>query len=235
MKSDSKYINLILTRLSKRYGYDPHTHLKHRNMVHLFVATFLSPQSTDAQVNRATPRLFGKFRTFEDYASADPRTLQRYLKSINFYRTKARNLRRSARMITERFDGEVPKTIAELTELPGVGRKVANVILNEGYGIDEGIAVDTHCGRVSVRLGLSRHKGNPAKIEQDLLRRIPKKEWGRASNLLIELGRDTCKARKKECYRCVLKDVCPSSDAKEGQNVPRSGPASNKYNNRDHK
>ncbi|MHB1830207.1 MAG: endonuclease III domain-containing protein [Candidatus Micrarchaeaceae archaeon] len=222
MKSDPKYINLILTRLSKRYGYDPHTHLKHRNMVHLFVATFLSPQSTDVQVNKATPRLFNKFKAFEDYASADPRTLQRYLKSINFYKTKARNLKRSASMIVERFDGEVPKTIAELTELPGVGRKVANVILNEGYGIDEGIAVDTHCGRVSVRLGLSRHKGNPAKIERDLLQRIPKKEWGRASNLLIELGRDACKARNRECFRCVLKDVCPSSNAKNGVNVSQA-------------
>ncbi len=210
MKTDNKYITTILKRLSKRYGYDPHTLLVHENMIHLFVAVFLSPQSTDAQVNKATPKLFRKFRTFDDYANANTRTLQKYLSSINFYKTKARNLKRSARMIIDRFNGEVPKTIAELTELPGVGRKVANVILNEGYRIEEGIAVDTHCARVAVRLGLSKHK-DPYKIEQDLLREMPKSQWGRASNLFIELGRDACKARNMECERCVLRDMCPSS------------------------
>jgi endonuclease-3 len=113
-------------------------------------------------------------------------------------------------MINEKFGGTVPKTIMELRELPGVGRKVANVILNEGYGINEGIAVDTHCGRVAFRLGLTRHK-DPEKAERDLLKKIPRKDWGRTSNLLIELGRDPCKARNKECYRCVLNDICPSS------------------------
>lgn len=215
MKSKSKYINLILRRLSKRYGYDPHTQLVHQDIVNLFVAVLLSPQSTDAQVNRATPRLFRKFKTFKDYADVDTRALQGYLSGINFYKTKARNLKASSRIIIDRFHGEVPKTIAELTELPGVGRKVANVVLNEGYGIDEGIAVDTHCGRVAVRLGLSRHKGNPVKIEQDLLKKIPRGEWGRVSNLLIELGRDTCKARSMECFRCALKEICPSSNSKD--------------------
>ena len=213
MNFKSKYINLILRRLSKRYGYGLHTQLAHQDIVNLFAAVLLSPQSTDAQVNKATSRLFRKFRTFNDYADADTRTLQGYLSGINFYKTKARNLKASSRIIIDRFHGEVPKTIAELTELPGVGRKVANVVLNEGYGIDEGIAVDTHCGRVAVRLGLSRHKGNPVKIEQDLLKKIPRKEWGRASNLLIELGRDACKARNTECFRCALKDICPSSNA----------------------
>lgn len=212
MKSDIKYINGVLGRLSARYGYRPRTRLAHRSMRELFVAVFLSPQCADAQVNKATPKLFARFKTFEDYANADAMTLQRCLGSLNFYRTKARNLRKSARIIVERFGGKVPRTIGELMILPGVGRKVANVILNEGYGIDEGIAVDTHCGRVSRRIGLSRHK-DPQKVEIDLLRKIPKAEWGRASNLFIELGRDACKARNRECYRCVLKDMCPSSNA----------------------
>ena len=218
MKSDIKYINGVLERLSQRYGYSPRTQLKHKSMCQLFVAVFLSPQCTDVQVNKMTPRLFGRFKTFKDYANADLRTLQRYLSSVNFYRTKARNLRKSARIIAEKFNGEVPRSINELMVLPGVGRKVANVILNEGYGIDEGIAVDTHCGRVSRRIGLSRHK-DPLKVELDLLRKIPKEQWGRASNLFIELGRDACKARNRQCYRCVLNDICPSSTTKRTINV----------------
>ena len=213
MASKDKYIAEILRRLSKRYGYRPRTQLAHANMCELFVAVLLSPQSTDAQVNKVTPRLFSRFRSFKDYASADLRTLQSYLKSVNFYKTKAKNIKNASRIIMGRFSGEVPRHLSELMELPGVGRKVGNVILNEGYGIDEGIAVDTHAGRVSRRLGLSRH-ADANKVEQDLLRIIPQKEWGRSSNLLIELGRDTCGARKKECFRCTLKDICPSSDAR---------------------
>lgn len=213
MKTDHKYAAKILKRLSKKYGYNPHTRLAHMNMADLFAAVLLSPQSTDAQVNKATPALFKRFKTFEDYANADTKTLQKYLKSINFYKTKGRHLKKSAQIIMEKYNAEVPKTIGELMALPGVGRKVANVVLNEGYGIDDGIAVDTHCARVAVRLGLSRQK-DPVKIEQDLLKKIPKSEWGRASNLFIELGRDICHARNKECSRCPLKDICPSSDAR---------------------
>lgn len=216
MTSDQKYIKLILKRLSKKYGYNPHTQLSHKDMCQLFVAVFLSPQCTDAQVNRTTAKLFERFKSFGDYADANTRTLMKYLGGLNYYKTKARHLKRSAAMINERFGGRVPKTINELRELPGVGRKVANVILNEGYGINEGIAVDTHCGRVAVRLGLSKHKAQPEKIEQDLLRKIPRGQWGRTSNLFIELGRDPCKARNKECFRCVLNDICPSSDVIKG-------------------
>lgn len=213
MSSKDKYVAALLRRLSKRYGYRPRTQLSHANLRELFVSVLLSPQSTDAQVNRATPRLFKRFKSFEDYANSDLTVLRGYLRSINFYRTKARNLRNSARMIVERFDGKVPRKLSELMELPGVGRKVGNVILNEGYGIDEGIAVDTHAGRVARRLGLSRNT-DANKVEQDLLKRVPRDQWGRVSNLLIELGRDTCKARNKECYRCALKGICPSSNVK---------------------
>lgn len=207
---NDKYVSTVLKRLSKKYGYNPRTQLAHEKMTDLFVAVLLSPQNTDAQVNRVTPRLFSRFRTFDDYANANVSTLKSYLKSLNFYKTKSRNLKRSAEMIVEKFDGEVPKTIAELMELPGVGRKVANVVLNEGFDIDEGIAVDTHCGRVARRLGLSRHK-DAVKVEADLLRKVPRKEWGRTSNLFIELGRDACKARNRQCFRCPLNDICPSS------------------------
>jgi endonuclease-3 len=212
-----EYAQLVLRRLSRRYGYNIHTQLRHRNMTHLFVAVLLSPQSTDAQTNRTTERLFRRFRTFGDYADSDPKTLRRYLRGMNYYKTKAKHLRESAKMIVERFHGRVPRTLDELMELPGVGRKVANVVLNEGYGIDEGIAVDTHAGRVARRMGFSRSK-DPYKIEKALLKIYRRKDWGRVSNTFIELGRDTCKARNKECVRCVLKDICPSSDVKPNKN-----------------
>ena len=218
MRTDKKYIRLVLKRLSKRYGAHPHTQLSSDNICELFVAVFLSPQCTDAQVNKSTVRLFRKFRAFQDYANADLRTLTRCLSGLNYYKTKAKHLKRAAAMINSRFGGKIPQTIKELMELPGVGRKVANVILNEGYAINEGIAVDTHCARVSKRIGLTAHS-DPIKIERDLLNKIPKHEWGRTSNLLISLGRDTCKARNKECSRCILKDVCPSSDVVHGLQV----------------
>lgn len=209
----AKYIDAVLDRLGEEYGNDLTTELKHHSMTELFVAVFLSPQCTDKQVNNVTPALFKRYRTFDEYASADLRELMRYLSGLNYYKTKARNLKRSSRMIIDRFDGKVPKTLNELLELPGVGRKVANVVLNVWYRVNEGIAVDTHCARVSRRLGLSRRK-DPHKIEADLLRKVPKDEWGKVSNLLIALGRDACKAREKQCYRCVLNDICPSSSVK---------------------
>lgn len=211
MPSDAKYINLVIKRLQGRYGKSPRTQLVHKNMCELFVAVLLSPQCADPQVNKTTSVMFRHLRTFGDYASADPRTLRHYLKGLNYYKTKAKHLKLSAAMIIDRFDGQVPRTLEELMELPGVGRKVANVILNEGYGMDEGIAVDTHCGRVAVRLGLSKHSKKPEKIERDLMDKVPKELWGVTSNLFIELGRDVCSARNRQCGECVLKDICPSS------------------------
>ena len=207
---DYSYARKVIGLLQKRYGKHPRTRLRHKNMTELFVSVLLSPQCNDNQVNKVTKNLFSKYKTFGDYANADLAALQNKLDGLNYYKTKARHLQEASRMIIERFHGRIPKTTRELMELNGVGKKVANVILNEGYGINEGIAVDTHCGRVAVRLGLSRHK-DPLKIEQDLLKKVPVEEWGRTSNLFIELGRDTCKARDRECYRCVLKVICPSS------------------------
>ncbi len=209
MRKPAPDINEVLNLLKSRYGNSPRTQLKHRNTTDLFVAVLLSPQCTDKQTNAVTEKLFKKYRTFDDYANADIKRLSLDLSGLNYYKTKARNLKTSAQMIKSRFNGRVPKKMNELMELPGVGRKVANVMLNEGFGIYTGIAVDTHCAVVSRRLGYSRHK-DPKKIEQDLLSKIPEEEWGVVSNLFIELGRDTCKAAKKECERCVLRDICPS-------------------------
>ncbi len=210
MRKSVPEIERVLRLLKSKYGPNPHTQLKHRNNTDLFVAVLLSPQCTDKQTNNVTNGLFKKYRSFRDYADADINQLSADLSGLNYYKTKARNLKAASLMITERFKGRIPKTITELMELPGVGRKVANVMLNEGFGIDEGIAVDTHCAVVARRLGYSRSR-DPKKIEQDLLRKVPKSEWGVTSNLFIELGRDTCKAARKECTRCVLQNICPSS------------------------
>lgn len=202
----------VLNRLAARYGRNLHTELSHKNITELFVAVFLSPQCTDKQINNVTPGLFERFRTFDEYAHADIRTLMRCLNGANYYKTKAKNLKEAAGIIVSRFDGMVPRTLEELMELPGVGRKVANVVLNEGFGINEGIAIDTHCITVAERLMLSKHR-NPEKIEMDIMEILPKRKWGKISNLMIALGRDTCTARKKECWRCPLSEICPSSDA----------------------
>lgn len=209
---ESPFVSSVLKLLKERYGEGLHTELKHADMTELFVAVLLSPQCTDKQVNTVTEGLFRKFRNFEEYANADIRTLRKEIGGINYYKTKARNLKRSARIIIERFGGEVPDSIGRLMELPGVGRKVANVIQNEGFGKSEGIAVDTHCITVSRMLGLSRHR-LADNIERDLQRKIPEGEWRNVSNLFIALGRDTCRARRKECARCILKEICPSSEA----------------------
>ena len=201
------YVSEVIDRLMERYSNRLHTELAHRNVTELFVAVLLSPQCSDKQVNVVTRRLFRKYKTFSDYANADLRTLMKDLAGLNYYRTKARSLKRSARMIIGRFHGDVPRAIDQLMELHGVGRKVANVILNEGFGISEqGIAVDTHCITVSRRLGLTRHR-TADRIERDLMRKVPKKDWKIVSNLLIALGRDACTARTKFCGRCVLNDI----------------------------
>jgi len=205
--------SLVFNKLSRRYGRELQTQLKHSNLTTLFVAALLSPQCTDRQVNKTTEELFKKFKTFEDYSKADLGTLKRYLKGINYYKTKARNLKAASVLVVKKFHGKVPNNMKDLMELQGVGRKVANVILNEGYGINEGIAVDTHVSVTARRLGLAKSK-DPYKIEQDIMRAFEKNRWGRVSNLLIALGRDTCKARNKECFRCVLRHMCLSSDAK---------------------
>jgi endonuclease-3 len=199
----------VVTRLKVEYP-DARTELDWKNPLELLVATMLSAQTTDVQVNRVTQSLFAKYRTAEDYAHADPTELEEDIRPTGFYRNKARSLRNMAGALVEEHQGEVPGTMQELVALPGVGRKTANVVLGNAFGVDEGIVVDTHVRRVSGRLGLTENK-DPVKIEQDLMKVVPEEDWTVFSHLLILHGRRTCKARKPDCPNCILNDICPSA------------------------
>ena len=184
--------------------------LNYSNPLELLVATVLSAQSTDVQINKVTEKLFEKYRTAEDYASADLRELENDLYSTGFYKTKAKNIKTAAQIIVEEYNGEVPKTMEKLTSLPGVGRKTANIVLARAFGIIEGIAVDTHVKRVSRRLGLTENS-DPEKIEKDLLSLARKEDLDSISMTLIYHGRKVCQARKPKCQSCVVNQLCPSS------------------------
>lgn len=198
----------IIRRLKKQYP-EPKTALHFKTSFELLVATILSAQTTDVHVNKVTEGLFRKYNSVKDYAASALETLQNDIRSINFYKTKAKNIRESAKMIVDRFKGKVPKTMDELLSLPGVARKTANIVLSNAYGIHEGIAVDTHVKRVAYRLGLTRNE-DPMKIEQDLMSVVPKGNWGDFSHLLIFHGRGICQAKKPKHGECVLYDICPS-------------------------
>jgi len=198
----------VIKLLKKEYP-EPKTALNFRSPFELLVATILSAQTTDALVNKVTENLFKKYRNIKDYADISLETLQKDLSSINFYKTKAKNIQGAARMIVERFSSKVPKTMGELTNLPGVARKTANIILSNTYGINEGIAVDTHVRRLAYRLGLTKNE-DPVKIETDLMAVTPKEEWGNLSHLLIFHGRKICQAKKPKHQECTLYNICPS-------------------------
>ena len=200
----------VTARLKAEYP-DARTELDWSNPLELLVATILSAQTTDAQVNRVTQSLFAKYRTAEDYADSTPDELEENIRPTGFYRNKARSLRGMASALVEEHGGEVPRTMSELVALPGVGRKTANVVLGNAFGTNEGIVVDTHVRRVSGRLGLTESR-DPLKIEQDLLEVVPEEDRTTFSHLLILHGRRTCKARKPECANCILNDICPSAD-----------------------
>ena len=200
----------MVARLKAEYP-DARTELDWKNPLELLVATMLSAQTTDVQVNKVTENLFARYRTAEDYADANPTELEEDIRPTGFYRNKARSLRNMASALVEDHDGEVPSTMQELVALPGVGRKTANVVLGNAFGVDEGIVVDTHVRRVSGRLGLTENK-DPVKIEQDLMKVVPEEDWTVFSHLLILHGRRTCKARKPDCPNCILNDICPSAD-----------------------
>jgi endonuclease III len=199
----------VVARLKAEFP-DARTELDWKNPLELLVATMLSAQTTDVQVNRVTQTLFAKYRTAEEYAHADPTELEEDIRPTGFYRNKARSLRNMADALVEEHGGEVPSNMRELVALPGVGRKTANVVLGNAFGVDEGIVVDTHVRRVSGRLGLTENK-DPVKIEQDLMKVVPEEDWTVFSHLLILHGRHTCKARKPDCPNCILNDICPSA------------------------
>ena len=183
--------------------------LRFRNDLELLVSVLLSAQTTDVTVNRVTERLFQKYRRPEDYLAVPPEELEADLRPTGTFRQKARNLRGAMKMLVEEFDGHVPTRLEDLVRLPGVGRKTANVVAAE-RGATQGIVVDTHVRRLSQRLGLTRHQ-DPAKIERDLVRLVPRPDWARFPHLLIWHGRRVCDARRPRCEECVLANLCPSS------------------------
>jgi endonuclease-3 len=200
---------LVIIKLLKKEYPEPKTALIFKSPFELLVATMLSAQTTDVLVNKVTENLFKKYRSVEDYADASLETFQKDISSINFFKTKAKNIIGSAKIIVERFNSKVPKTMDELTSLPGVARKTSNIILSNAYGINQGIAVDTHVKRLSYRLGLTTNE-DPVKIENDLMVITPKGEWRNISHLLILHGRKICQAKKPQHSGCILYDICPS-------------------------
>jgi endonuclease-3 len=183
--------------------------LTFRSPLELLVSVMLSAQTTDVNVNRVTATLFEKYRRPEDYLAVPPEELERDIFATGFYRQKTRAIRGTMRMLLEEFDGQVPRTLEELTRLPGVARKTANVVAAE-LGNPQGIVVDTHVRRLAQRLGLTK-EDDPVKIERDLLKLVPREDWGRLPHLLIWHGRRVCLARAPRCEICVLNDLCPSS------------------------
>ncbi len=177
----------------------------------LVVAVVLSAQERDAKVNEVTKELFKKFNTPQQFANASLEEIEKEISSISFYRKKAEYIKKISQILVEKYGGEVPKSIEELEKLPGIGRKSANMILYNAFGINEGIAVDRHVLRVSQRLGLTKQQ-KPEKAEQELMRLVPKDQWGKFSNLLILLGRYICTAQKPKHAECPLYDLCPSRE-----------------------
>lgn len=200
-------IQWYIRRLQEHYP-DAHCALDHSNPLELLLATILSAQCTDERVNIVTKNLFRQFRTPEDYAKAKLSTLEKMVKSTGFFKNKAKALKGASQIILEKHHGEVPKTMEALTELPGVGRKTANVVLGNAFGIASGVVVDTHVKRLSWRLGLTIAK-TPEKIEEDLQKIVPKEHWVQFSHWLITHGRQICKALRPACGNCFLAERCP--------------------------
>ena len=201
-------IREIIDRLADAHP-DATIALRSRSELELLVAVMLSAQTTDVNVNRVTEKLFRKYRRPEDYLAVPPEELEGDIFATGFFRQKAKALRGTMRMLIEDFDGRVPRQIDELVKLPGVARKTANVVAAE-LGEPQGVVVDTHVRRLSQRLGLTRQE-DPVKIERDLIRLVPREDWGRLPHLLIWHGRRVCIARLPVCEECVLTDLCPSS------------------------
>ncbi len=187
---------------------DAHCSLDHHSPLELLISTILSAQCTDERVNIVTKDLFQRYRTAADYARAPLAQLEKSIQSTGFFRNKAKNIKACCQTLLDRYDGEVPRDLESLVVLPGVGRKTANVVLGSGFGIASGVVVDTHVGRLSGRLGLTQSK-DPIKIEQDLMRELPRDEWVNFSHRMIQHGRRVCLARKPRCEVCALADICP--------------------------
>ena len=199
----------IIRALKKAYP-EAECALNHSTPFELLVATILSAQCTDERVNIVTSTLFRKYQSVADFAAADPAELEKDISSVNFFRNKAKSIQTTAKLLLEKYNGVLPQTLEELTQLAGVGRKTANVVLGTAFGIPTGVVVDTHVSRITQLLGLTKNK-DAEKIEQDLVELVPKKEWIDFSHRLIWHGRRVCKARKPNCGECSLEALCPSS------------------------
>ncbi len=208
-KAKAERASEVFSLLAEEYP-DAHCALEHRDAYQLGVATILSAQTTDERVNMVTPELFETYPTPRELAGAVQEDVEEIIRSTGFFRNKAKNVIGFAQGVTEEHGGEVPRTMAELNALPGVGRKTANVILGNAFGIDEGVVVDTHVKRLSTLLGFTKEK-TPEKIEQDLMGLFPSERWTLLSHLLIFHGRQICKARKPRCEACPVSHLCPSS------------------------
>jgi endonuclease-3 len=207
---DNKTRVLRIISLLEKELPDAKIALNYIDPFELLVATILSAQCTDERVNLVTRTLFKKYKTAEDYANAEIKGLEQNVKSTGFYRNKAKNIKKASQILVEKYDSQVPRTMDEILELPGVARKTANVVLQNAYGIIEGIAVDTHVRRVSTRLELTRNR-DPNKIETDLMEIVPHDKWMRITDMLISLGRKICTAKKPKCEICTLNKICPSA------------------------
>ncbi len=201
-------VKQIITILNEKYP-EPKCALEHITPWQLLVATILSAQCTDKRVNMITPALFKKFPTIESFAEADIKELEKYIHSAGFYHNKAKNIINCATELLNQYNGVLPQTIDELTKLPGVGRKTANVLLGNAFGINEGIVVDTHVSRLSQKIGLTTNT-DPEKIEKDLMKIVEKKHWTDFSHWLILHGRETCIARRPKCENCIISAQCDS-------------------------
>lgn len=194
--------------LLKRHYPEACCTLKHKSALTLLVSTILSAQTTDKAVNLVTPELFERFPDAEAFARARLPSIEKVIRRIGLYRSKAKSIKNSCKMLVEKFDGEVPRTMEELTRLPGVGRKTANCVLGNAFGINVGITVDTHVGRLSRRLGLTEAR-DPVGAEQDLMKIVPNRDWTIISHLLIAHGRVVCPSRNPHCDHCFLSKLCP--------------------------
>ena len=201
---------LKIVKLLEKEHPDAKIALHYTNPLELLIATILSAQCTDERVNIVTKTLFKKYTTAEDYADANTKELEEDIRSTGFYRNKTRNIKKCCQMLVERFDSQVPRTMEEMLELPGVARKTANIVLSNAFGVVEGIAVDTHVRRLAKRLGFTEHE-DPAKIEESLMEIVPKDYWMKITDLLIFHGRRVCTAKKPKCAACVLNKICPSA------------------------
>ncbi|MDZ4742402.1 MAG: endonuclease III [Verrucomicrobiota bacterium] len=207
LKERSQQILSVLRRVYPQ----AHCELHHSNPLELLIATILSAQCTDKRVNLVTPALFKRYQNVEQFAAADQFEMESFVKSTGFYRNKAKNIIACCKMLLEKYRGEMPRKIEELSQLPGVGRKTANVLLGNAFGINEGVVVDTHVSRLSQRMGMTREK-TPEKIELSLMKLFKPGDWCDLSHLLIWHGRNRCDARKPDCGNCELEGLCVSRD-----------------------